>query len=154
MKIEYKKTIASLLAFLVVGNTLLFLILAYCHWLSTAPKAAVFIDFWGRFTVYSMWFIGFALYLKYIAPSKLLRVIVLSVVCINIPFFLTLAYFDQISNAPDTIVFVDFWGRITVYSLWVICYEFYKNHIAIDKQVNSIPSDKSECLAADSLMKQ
>ena len=150
MKIEYKKTLEHVLAFLVVGNTLLFLLLAYFHLLSTAPKAAVFIDFWGRFTVYSMWFIGFAIYLKYIATSKLLRVIVLAVVCINIPFFLVLAYFDRISNTPDTIVFVDFWGRITVYSLWVICYEFYKNHIEMNKQPNSTPSPNREWLPADS----
>ena len=154
MELQQKQNLKLFLSFLVVANTVIFLVMAYFHLLSTDPKSAVFIDFWGRFTVYSMWFIGFALYLKYIAPSKQLRVIVLSVVCINIPFFLTLAYFDKISNAPDTIVFVDFWGRITVYSLWVICYEFYKNHIAIDKQVNTMPSDKSECLAADSLMKQ
>ncbi len=150
MKIEYKKMVEHFLAFLVVGNTLLFLLLAYFHLLSTAPEAAVFIDFWGRFTVYSMWFIGFALYLKYIATSKLLRMFVLSVVCINIPFFLVLAYFDQISNTPDTIVFVDFWGRITVYSLWVICYEFYKKHIAINVQPNSTSSFIREWFPADS----
>jgi len=52
-------------------------------------------------------------------------------VCANIPFFLLLAYFDKISNTPDTIVMVDFWGRITVYSLWVLCYEFYKKYIEL-----------------------
>ena len=129
MQMKCKKRLENLLAFLVVGNTLLFLVLAYFHLLSTAPKAAVFIDFWGRFTVYSMWFIGFALYVKYISKSQALRFIVLTTVCINIPLFLLLAYFDKISNTPDTIVFVDFWGRITVYSLWVICYEFYKKYI-------------------------
>lgn len=154
MKIEYKKTLENFLVFLVVGNTLLFLLLAYFHLLSTAPKAAVFIDFWGRFTVYSMWFIGFAIYLKYIATSKLLRVIVLAVVCINIPFFLVLAYLDRISNTPDTIVFVDFWGRITVYSLWVICYEFYKNHIATNKHPSSNPSFNRDWLPASSLIQR
>ena len=131
MQMKCKKRLENLLAFLVVGNTLLFLVLAYFHLLSTAPKAAVFIDFWGRFTVYSMWFIGFALYVKYISKSQALRFVVLTTVCVNIPLFLLLAYFDKISNTPDTIVFVDFWGRITVYSLWVICYEFYKEYIAI-----------------------
>jgi len=152
MKIESKKTLENFLAFLVVGNTLLFLLLAYFHLLSTAPKAAVFIDFWGRFTVYSMWFIGFAIYLKYIATSKFLRVIVLAVVCINIPFFLVLAYFDRISNTPDTIVFVDFWGRITVYSLWVICYEFYKNYIATNKYQGSNTTFNRVWLPASSLI--
>ena len=130
MQVHHKKTIENFLAVLVVANTLLFLVLAYFHLLSTEPKAAVFIDFWGRFTVYSMWFIGFTVYIKYIANTKLLRATVLTAVCINIPLFLLLAYYDKISNTPDTIVFVDFWGRITVYSLWVICYEFYKNYVA------------------------
>ncbi|MDD5580942.1 MAG: hypothetical protein PHY16_16910 [Methylobacter sp.] len=154
MKIEYKRTLEHFLAFLVVGNTVLFLLLAYFHLLSTAPKAAVFIDFWGRFTVYSMWFIGFAIYLKFIATSKLLRVIALTVVCINIPLFLVLAYFDKISNTPDTIVFVDFWGRITVYSLWVICYEFYKNHIAINTHQSATPSSNRDWLPASSLIQR
>ncbi len=129
MQVHHKKTIENFLAVLVVANTLLFLVLAYFHWLSTEPKAAVLIDFWGRFTVYSMWFIGFTVYIKYVANTKLLRATVLTAVCINIPLFLLLAYFDKISNTPDTIVFVDFWGRITVYSLWVVCYEFYKHYI-------------------------
>jgi hypothetical protein len=154
MKIEYKRTLEHVLAFLVVGNTLLFLLLAYFHLLSTAPKAAVFIDFWGRFTVYSMWFIGFALYLKYIATSKLLRRIVLAVVCINIPLFLVLAYFDKISNMPDTIVFVDFWGRITVYSLWVICYEFYKHHIATNTHQSANPSTNRGWVSSSSLIQR
>jgi hypothetical protein len=50
------------------------------------------------------------------------------IIGINIPLFLLLAYFDKISNTPDTIVFVDFWGRITVYSLWFLCYEAYRNY--------------------------
>lgn len=131
MKNSHKKITKNFLAFLVVANTLLFLVLACLHLLSTDPKAAVFIDFWGRFTVYSMWFIGFTIYQKYIADIKLLRAAVLTIVCINIPLFLLLAYFEKVSNTPESIVFVDFWGRITVYSLWVICYEFYKNYIVI-----------------------
>lgn len=127
--IEKNKKLNQFFGFMVVANTVLFLTMAYFHWLSTAPKAAVFIDFWGRFTVYSMWFIGFALYVKYISPIKLLRNMVLFSVCINIPLFLLLAYLDKISNTPDTIVFVDFWGRITVYSLWVLCFEAYKKYV-------------------------
>ena len=123
------KNLKSFYVFLVVANTVLFLVMAYFHMLSTAPKATVFIDFWGRFTVYSMWFIGFALYVKYISSIKCLRNIVLFATCINIPLFLLLAYFDRISNTLDTIVFVDFWGRITVYSLWVLCYEAYKKYV-------------------------
>ena len=86
--------------------------MAYFHLLSTDPKSAVFVDFWGRFTVYSLWFIGFALYVKYVSKTPVLRLLVLLVIAINIPLFLLLAYFDKISNTPDMIVFVDFWGRI------------------------------------------
>lgn len=124
-----KRNLKNLLAFLVVANTAIFLIMAYFHWLSTDAKSAVFIDFWGRFTVYSLWFIGFALYLKYISPNKPLRNIVLTAISLNIPFFLLMAYFDKISNTPETIVFVDFWGRITVYSLWFMCYEAYRKYL-------------------------
>jgi len=123
------KIIKNALAFLVVANTVIFLVMAYFHLLSTDPKSAVFIDFWGRFTVYSLWFIGFALYLKYISPNKALRSIVLIIISLNIPFFLLMAYFDQISNTPEMIVFVDFWGRITVYSLWFMCYEAYREYL-------------------------
>ena len=129
MDLQKKKTIKRALTFLVFGNTLLFLLLANLHLLSVAPKAAVFIDFWGRFTVYSLWFIGFAFYVKYLNKNKPVRLIILTLVFANIPLFLLLAYFDKISNTPDTIVMVDFWGRITVYSLWVLCYEFYKKYI-------------------------
>jgi hypothetical protein len=129
MELLHKKILKYFFAFLIVTNTLLFLIMAYFHLLSTDPKSAVFIDFWGRFTVYSLWFIGFTLYVKYLTNAPLIRRIILLLTCINIPFFLLLAYFDKIANTPDMIVFVDFWGRITVYSLWVICYEAYRKYI-------------------------
>ena len=131
MKLKQKKMIRYFLSLLVVMNTLLFLIMAYFHLLSTDPKSAVFIDFWGRFTVYSLWFIGFAIYLKYVSKTTYLNWLVLSLISINIPVFLLMAYFDMISNTPDTLVFVDFWGRITVYSLWFICYETYRKYISI-----------------------
>ncbi len=129
METPQKQKIKLLLSFLVVSNTVLFLVMAYFHLLSTDPKSAVFVDFWGRFTVYSLWFIGFALYLKYIAKTPALKWLVLAIIAINIPFFLLLAYFDKISNTPDMIVFVDFWGRITVYSLWFMCYEAYRKYL-------------------------
>ena len=131
MKIQSKQIIKKILGFLVVSNTVLFLVLAYFNLLSTAPKDAVFIDFWGRFTVYSLWFIGFSVYAKYISNTKLFKWVILALVLINIPFFLLLAYLNKISNTPDIIVFVDFWGRITVYSLWVICFELYNKYIDI-----------------------
>jgi hypothetical protein len=129
MVIDKNKSLKNFLAFLVVANTVIFLVMAYFHMLSTDSKSAVFIDFWGRFTVYSLWFIGFALYLKYVSPNKPLRNTVIILISLNIPFFLLMAYFDKISNTPDTIVFVDFWGRITVYSLWFMCYEAYRKYL-------------------------
>jgi hypothetical protein len=129
MELQHKKALKLLLSFFVITNTVLFLVMAYFHLLSTDPKSAVFIDFWGRFTVYSLWFIGFALYVKYISKTPVLRWLVLLAIGINIPLFLLLAYFDKISNTPDIIVFVDFWGRLTVYSLWFMCYEAYRKYL-------------------------
>jgi len=138
MELYQKKKLKLFLSFLVVGNTLLFLVMAYFHLLSTDPKSAVFVDFWGRFTVYSLWFIGFTLYVKYVSKTSTLRWLVLLIICINIPFFLLLAYFDKISNTPDMIVFVDFWGRITVYSLWFICYEAYNKYLGAELKNQTI----------------
>ncbi|MDD1631765.1 MAG: hypothetical protein LUP91_06095 [Methylococcaceae bacterium] len=132
MELHQKKKLKLFLSFLVVSNTLLFLVMAYYDLLSTNPKSAVFIDFWGRFTVYSLWFIGFALYVKYVSRTSTLRWLILLIICINIPLFLLLAYFDKISNTPDMIVFVDFWGRITVYSLWFMCYEAYHKYLGYE----------------------
>jgi hypothetical protein len=132
MELQQKQTLKLFLSFLVVANTLLFLVMAYFHLLSTDPKSAVFVDFWGRFTVYSLWFIGFALYVKYVSKIPTLRLLVLLVIALNIPLFLLLAYFDKISNTPDMIVFVDFWGRITVYSLWFMCYEAYRKYLGFE----------------------
>lgn len=132
MELQQKQQLKYFLFSLIVINTVLFLVMAYFHLLSTDPKSAVFIDFWGRFTVYSLWFIGFTLYVKYLAHAPLIRGIILLIVCLNIPFFLALAYFDKIANTPDMIVFVDFWGRITVYSLWVICFEAYRKYVDVE----------------------
>jgi len=130
MKVTTKKTVKNILSALVVGNTLLFLVLAYFHQLSTdSSRAAVFVDFWGRYTVYSLWFIGFAVYVRYLDKFKIIKLLLLTTVCLNIPLFLLLAYFDKISNTPDTLIFIDFWGRITVYSLWFICYEAYRKYV-------------------------
>ena len=124
-----KQVIKNLLGFLVCANTLFFLLLAYFHKLPSDSNSAIFIDFWGRFCVYSLWFIGFVLYERYVRQHELPRRIVLFLICANIPFFLLLAYFRKLSMEPNSIVFVDFWGRITVYSFWIICYESYKTYI-------------------------
>lgn len=134
-----KQTIKRAFTIFVFTNTILFLLLAYLKLLSTDPKSAVFIDFWGRFTVYSLWYIMYTMYRTYIETNRFLRSIVVSVVCANIPFFLLLAYFDKISMEADSIVFLDFWGRITVYSLWVIVYETYRKYIGdeLDNEATS-----------------
>ena len=87
MELQQKKTLKLFLSFLVVANTLLFLVMAYFHLLSTDPKSAVFVDFWGRFTVYSLWFIGFALYVKYVSKTPVLRLLVLLIIAVIFPYF-------------------------------------------------------------------
>jgi hypothetical protein len=138
MNLQQKKLLSRVLFSLVAANTLLFLSSAYLQLLSTDPTAAVFIDFWGRFTVYSFWFTGFAIYVKYLSGIKTVKRFVLLIVCLNIPCFLLLAYFGKISNTPETIVFVDFWGRLTVYSLWFMCYEAYQKYVASEASTKAL----------------
>lgn len=44
----------------VIVNLVFFLALAFAGKLPADPRQLVFIDFWGRFCVYSLWFIGYA----------------------------------------------------------------------------------------------
>ena len=48
----------------------------------------------------------------------------------NLILFLTLACLGKVSNDPNTLVFLDFWGRLTVYSLWFMACELYREHIS------------------------
>lgn len=125
-----KKTIKNSIIFLVVSNTFIFLLLAVTHQLPTDSKALVFIDFWGRLTVYSLWAIGYAVYRMYIVNYAWLKRIIIFLVCLNIPLFLLLAYFDKINNDPENLAMIDFWGRITVYSLWFMGYEAYRERLS------------------------
>lgn len=134
-----KRVITRLLGGLICVNTALFLILALFHLLPNDAKSAIFVDFWGRFTVYSLWFIGFVVYRKYLLDLPKAKKIVIGLVAANIPVFLSLAYFDQISMEPDSAVFVDFWGRLTVYSLWVLCYEGYLAYMKSAKNKTRTP---------------
>lgn len=43
--------------------------------------------------------------------------------------FLLLAYFEKVSDDWQNLVFVDFWGGLTVYSLWFMLYEAYRNYM-------------------------
>lgn len=122
----------ALVTFIVL-NTIVFLTLAVLNRLPGEGKALVFIDFWGRFTVYSLWFIAYALYRRFAWPVPALRYGIAAVVVLNIPFFLLMAYFDKITNVPATLALVDFWGRISVYSLWFIGYECYRRLIAHER---------------------
>ena len=133
-----KSTLKQILGFLVCANTALFLGLAYFHQFGTAPKTAVFVDFWGRFVVYSLWFIGYAFYRNYLTEVSVLKWIVIVLVLGNIPLFLLLAYFDLVSADPKNLALVDFWGRITVYSLWFICYELYRKYVLEDSKEGTI----------------
>ena len=128
-----KKIIQQALATIVAANAIVFLALAYMQVFSDTPRAIVFIDFWGRLCVYSLWFTGYALYRKYLPEKSLVRSIIIFIVCINIPVFLTLGYFNKLSPDLATLPFVDFWGRLTVYSLWFMAYEFYRNYMKEDK---------------------
>lgn len=130
MQSDTKKVIRLILSFLVTGNTLIFLILAYLGFISNNPKTLIFIDFWGRFTVYSFWFVSYALYVKYLTNYTFFRRCVIAVVCINIPLFLILGYVDAFTLDAQTAVFLDFWGRLTVYSLWFMAYELYREYLS------------------------
>lgn len=127
-----KRAIEKALVLLVGLNALSFLLLAYLEKLSTDPQALVFIDFWGRLCVYSLWFVGYTLYRRYAIGRVALRTMIQSIVIVNIPVFLLLGYFDKLSTSSQALPFIDFWGRLTVYSLWFIAYEFYRKHIQVD----------------------
>jgi hypothetical protein len=124
-----KKIIQQVLGTLVAANAIIFLFLAYLQVFSDTPRAIVFIDFWGRLCVYSLWFTGYALYRKYLPEKSILKSIIILIVIINIPVFLTLGYLNKLSPDLATLPFIDFWGRLTVYSLWFMAYEFYRNYI-------------------------
>jgi len=124
-----KKTIQKILGTLVAANAMVFLVLAYFQAFSSTPRAIVFVDFWGRLCVYSLWFTGYGLYRKYLPGKSILKTIIIIVVCLNIPVFLTLGYLNKLSPDLATLPFVDFWGRITVYSLWFMAYELYRRKI-------------------------
>lgn len=125
-----KKIIQQMLGILVAANAIVFLLLAYLQVFSSSPRAIVFIDFWGRLCVYSLWFTGYALYRKYLPGKSILKSIIIFIVCLNIPVFLILGYLNKLSPDLATLPFIDFWGRLTVYSLWFMAYEFYRTNIS------------------------
>ena len=137
MTASTKKIIQQVLGVLVAANAIVFLVLAYFQVFSSTPRAIVFIDFWGRLCVYSLWFTGYALYRKYLPEKSILKTIIILIVCLNIPLFLTLGYFNKLSPDLSTLPFIDFWGRLTVSSLWFMAYEFYRINIQDNKNENA-----------------
>ena len=115
---------------LVVANILVFGTLAFAGKISGDPKTIVFIDFWGRFVVYSLWFVGYALYRRFLDVLPLAQNIIIGTIAFNIPLFLMLSYFDKVHVTEQNLAVIDFWGRLTVYSLWFMLYELYRKHLA------------------------
>lgn len=126
----FKTTLRRSVDTLVCGNIMLFTALALTNQISGDPSTIVFIDFWGRFTVYSLWFVGYSLYRRYVADAPALRWSVIAVLVVNIPAFLLLSYYEVVTVTPATLAIIDFWGRLTVYSLWFMLYELYRPHLA------------------------
>ena len=129
MKPTTRKIIQQVLGFIVAANAIVFLLMAYFQMFSSTPRAIVLIDFWGRLCIYSLWFTGYMLYKKYLPEKSILKTIIKIIIILNIPLFLTLGYMNKLSSDLSTLPFIDFWGRITVYSLWFMAYEFYLNFI-------------------------
>lgn len=121
---------------LVVANIIVFGSLAFAGRISGDPKTIVFIDFWGRFVVYSLWFVGYALYRKYLDGLPLIQNAIIGLTVINIPFFLIMSYLDKVHVTEQNLAVVDFWGRLTVYSLWFMLYELYRKYLAGSKTVD------------------
>ena len=115
---------------LVTANILVFGYLAFTGQISGDPKTIVFIDFWGRFVVYSLWFVGYAVYRRYLDAHLAIQNAIIALVCMNIPLFLMLSYLDKVRVTPANLAVIDFWGRLTVYSLWFMLYELYRKHLA------------------------
>jgi hypothetical protein len=127
-----KRIVKILLAGLVFGNVTLFLLLAYLGKLPTDARSSIFIDFWGRLGVYSLWFVGFGLYSTYLREQVIARRVVMAILAVNVPLFLMLGYFGKLSPDPRDLPFIDFWGRLTVYSVWFIAYETYRKYLQED----------------------
>ena len=73
---------------------------------------------------------GYALYRRYLDGMPAIQNFVIAAIAINIPLFLTLSYFDKVHVTEENLAVVDFWGRLTVYSLWFMLYELYRKHLA------------------------
>lgn len=95
---------------LVNANIIVFAALAFTGRISGAPETIVFIDFWGRFVVYSLWFVGYALYRHFLDDRPMLQNAIIALVSLNIPLFLILSYLDKVKVTPENLAIIDFWG--------------------------------------------
>jgi hypothetical protein len=127
-----RTTLRRLVIGIVVVNILVFGYLAFSSRISGAPETIVFVDFWGRFVVYSLWFVGYALYRRYLDAYPQVQTAIIALVTLNIPLFLILSYFDKVKVTPENLAVVDFWGRLTVYSFWFMLYELYRKYLGKD----------------------
>ena len=75
--------------------------------------------------MYSLWYLGYSIYRTHLYENPLARRLLQMLVVCNIPLFLILGFFNKLNATPQTLPFIDFWGRITVYSCWFIGYEAY-----------------------------
>lgn len=125
-----RRTLRRVIVFAVVANIVLFASLAFTGHISGDPSTIVFIDFWGRFVVYSLWIVGYVLYRRLLDDRPAVQTLIILIVVLNIPLFLGLSYADKIQVTPENLAIVDFWGRLTVYSLWFMLYELYRKHLA------------------------
>ena len=135
-----KKTLTLGIAIFLWVNIGFFLTLASLGKLPTDATSAIFIDFWGRLCVYSLWYLSYALYRSYVFLHDGLRTVARVLVCLNIPLFLVLGYLGKLDATPQTLPFIDFWGRVTVYSFWFMAYELYLDYMGDDSDLRrSIP---------------
>ncbi|HMG46149.1 MAG TPA: hypothetical protein VK614_01635 [Allosphingosinicella sp.] len=116
--------------FAVIANIVLFASLAFTGNISGDPSTIVFIDFWGRFVVYSLWIVAYVIYRRLFDDKPVVQTLIILLVVLNIPLFLGLSYADKIQVTPENLAVIDFWGRLTVYSLWFMLYELYRKHLA------------------------
>jgi hypothetical protein len=61
--------------------------------------------------------------------KKIIQQVLGTLVAANAIIFLLLAYSQVFSDTPRVIVFIDFWGRLCVYSLGLRAMHFYRKYL-------------------------
>jgi len=130
MSATARRMLRRAVIFAVIANIVLFASLAFTGNISGDPSTIVFIDFWGRFVVYSLWIVAYVIYRRLFDDKPVVQTLIILLVVLNIPLFLGLSYADKIQVTPENLAVIDFWGRLTVYSLWFMLYELYRKHLA------------------------